>query len=72
MAHIDDEDDDEDTTDFNVENCFPIQDGGFSFKKSFTKMHNKKLSGTIDFRLKTSVTKALLKENKCGENFYIK
>ncbi|KAF6034180.1 hypothetical protein EB796_007515 [Bugula neritina] len=51
---------------FDASVCFPIQDGGFSFRKSFTKMNNKKLSGTIDFRLKTCVTKALLKENACG------
>ena len=48
-------------------NCFHIQDGGFSYKKSFKKMNSKKLSGTVDFRLKTNVTKALLKENACGE-----
>ena len=49
-------------------NCFHIQDGGFSYKKSFKKMNSKKLSGTVDFRLKTNVTKALLKENACGEH----
>lgn len=52
--------------DFDLSNCFPINETGFAFKKNLLKLDNKKLSGTIAFRLKTSVTKALLKENANG------
>lgn len=52
--------------DLDLSNCFPIQEDGFRFKKSLLKLDNKKLSGTVAFRLKTSVTKALLKENANG------
>lgn len=52
--------------DFDQSNCFPVLDEGFQYKKTFIKM-NKKLSGTVAFRLKTNVTRALLKENSCGE-----
>lgn len=64
-------DDEEAPPEFDAGVCFPIQDGGFSFRKSFKKMNSKKLSGTVDFRLKTNVTKALLKENACGMSLLI-
>lgn len=63
-----DSSDEELPKDFDPSNCFPVQDEGFQYKKTFIKV-NKKLSGTVAFRLKTNVTRALLKENsngKCG------
>lgn len=61
-----DSDEHEESQETDSGKCFHIQDGGFSYKKTFKKMNSKKLSGTVDFRLKTNVTKALLKENACG------
>jgi len=46
--------------------CFPVQDAGFSYRKSYKRI-NKKLTGAIASRLKTNFTRALLKENACGK-----